>query len=172
MNLSEIILPENIKEICDNSFKGCKKLSAVKGLENVLSIGEKAFAGCSLSGTISLNNALYVESNAFSGCDAIKAVKYGLNTYTDLSSDNLGDHNSKIYITYGSPIYYNIVFDNLTYFLIGDLSGDGSLDSNDILGLRQSILTNYVLDEHILDVNLDGKVNIKDIVRIKKIIAG
>lgn len=172
VNLSNIILPENIKEICDNSFKGCKKLSAVKGLENVLSIGEKAFAGCSLSGTISLNNALYVESDAFSGCDAVKAVKYGLNTYTDLSSDNLGDHNSKIYITYGSPIYYNIVFDNLTYFLIGDLSGDGSLDSNDILGLRQSILTNYVLDEHILDVNLDGKVNIKDIVRIKKIIAG
>lgn len=172
VNLSNIILPENIKEICDNSFKGCKKLSAVKGLENVLSIGEKAFAGCSLSGTISLNNALYVESDAFSGCDAVKAVKYGLNTYTDLSSDNLGDHNSKIYITYGSPIYYNIVFDNLTYFLIGDLSGDGSLDSNDILGLRQSILTNYALDEHILDVNLDGKVNIKDIVRIKKIIAG
>ncbi|MBE6727857.1 MAG: hypothetical protein E7562_04325 [Ruminococcaceae bacterium] len=170
--LSEIVLPKNIKEIYDNSFDGCKKLSLVKGLENVLSIGENAFKGCALSGTICLNKALYVESNAFSGCDNIEAVKYGFNTYTDISSDNLGDHSSLVYITYGSPVFYNTVFDNITYFLIGDLSGDGDLSADDIVGIRKNILGISVANENIADLNLDGKSNVKDLVKLKKIISG
>lgn len=167
VKLSKIVLPKSIKEICENSFKGCKNLSLVNGLENVLSIGESAFEGCALSGTICLNNALYVASDAFCGCTDIVAIKYGLKAYTDVSGDNI----LPIYVTYGSPLYDNVVFDNKTCFLIGDLSGDGVLNASDIVELMQCILSGNVVDKHISDLNLDGKTDLIDLVRIKKMLA-
>ena len=171
VDLLEIVLPNNIKEIFKNAFEGCKKLSSVKGLEYVLSIGEQAFAGCDLKGTISLNRALYVESNAFDGCDDIKVIKYGPDTYTDISSNVLGDHNPLIYVTYGSPIFYDVIFDNKTFFLIGDLNNDGLLNACDIIRLRRCLLDETVADKYISDINLDGETDVRDLVKIKKIIA-
>lgn len=55
---------------------------------------------------------------------------------------------------------------------IGDIDASGDIDADDMLYIRKYILgTEDKIDSVCADVNLDGKNNVKDLVRIKKILA-
>lgn len=55
---------------------------------------------------------------------------------------------------------------------VGDIDASGDIDADDMLYIRKYILgTEDKIDSVCADVNLDGKNNVKDLVRIKKILA-
>ena len=78
-----------------------------------------------------------------------------------------------------STVFYE--FDNdfkIVYFgigesgksIIGDASGDGKVDAQDLIILRKALLTDSKYSE-VLDANGDGVVDIRDLVRMKKHLA-
>ena len=85
-SLEEVVLPESLKTIDQNTFKDCsslKKLSVGKsGEENVLdtveTINAGAFNGCSSLETLTLKNVAKIDSSdtnrTFGGCTSLKKV--------------------------------------------------------------------------------------------------
>jgi len=54
----------------------------------------------------------------------------------------------------------------------GDINGDGVLNDDDLSILKNALLGNVTgYDNSALDVNEDGEVNVKDVARLKKLIA-
>ena len=70
--------------------------------------------------------------------------------------------------TSGDDVYFSVTSNNI--WIIGDVNGDGSIDTRDIVRLMKKISEQdvFVTDA---DINRDGKVDAKDIVRLMKIIA-
>ncbi len=64
--LKEVVLPSTLESIEYGAFYGCTSLTTVKGIEHVMLINNEAFAGCNLSGTLSLDNARAIGDYAFS----------------------------------------------------------------------------------------------------------
>lgn len=94
-SLEEVVLPESLKTIDQNTFKDCsslKKLSVGKsGGENVLdtveTINAGAFNGCSSLETLTLKNVAKIDSSdtnrTFGGCMSLKKVSVTGVTTTD-----------------------------------------------------------------------------------------
>lgn len=94
-SLEEVILPESLKTIDQNTFKDCsslKKLSVGKsGEKNVLdtveTINAGAFNGCSSLETLTLKNVAKIDSSdtnrTFGGCTSLKKVSVTGVTTTD-----------------------------------------------------------------------------------------
>lgn len=73
--LSEIILPEGLREIGDNVFYGCTGLIALRIPDGVESIGECAFANCSNLFTLALPEGLLtLGGGALDGCEGLSLV--------------------------------------------------------------------------------------------------
>ena len=76
-NLKSIKIPEQIEQICDSAFEGCKKLTDVIIFETTKQIGRNVFRGCDkLEG---INIFQKVEKN-----EEIKFVDDGLGNHGDL----------------------------------------------------------------------------------------
>ena len=80
MDITEIVIPGNIKSIGIEAFGSCAELKTVKMLEGVEIIGEKAFFGCSSLEKIEIP-------------DSIKRVDaYAIENMTDISRYNVYDN--------------------------------------------------------------------------------
>lgn len=62
--LSEVVLPSTVKEVEDNAFSGCSKLSNIS-LTNVETIGSRAFLLCAKLTSLSLDNVKEIGNLAF-----------------------------------------------------------------------------------------------------------
>lgn len=103
-SLEEVVLPESLKTIDQNTFKDCsglKKLSVVKSdqetgeyvaaeenvLDTVETINAGAFNGCSSLETLTLKNVAKIDSNetnrTFGGCTSLKNISVTGVTTTD-----------------------------------------------------------------------------------------
>ena len=76
-SLLSVKLPETVKTIAANAFKGDTRLATVTNLDKLTSIGENAFQNTALSGELTLQGNIEVAANAFSGCTKITAVTFG-----------------------------------------------------------------------------------------------
>lgn len=56
--------------------------------------------------------------------------------------------------------------------ILGDIDGNGVVEANDLKAMRQYLLGNGSIDEIMADLNNSGSVDIVDLVRLKKMIAG
>ena len=86
--LTDIIIPDEIKEIKAYTFSGCSSLTSVIIPNSVTSIGFGAFSGCSSLSTITIpSNVTNIEGNAFSGCSALTSLHIESHTPPTLSYD-------------------------------------------------------------------------------------
>lgn len=71
----ETVAPLNqLKEVSNRCFTGCKVLKNID-LKNVVMIGEEAFSGCSsFTGKVEMNNVQVINKRAFSDCTSINEV--------------------------------------------------------------------------------------------------
>jgi hypothetical protein len=81
--LTNLSLPETIKEICDGyttlsgAFKNCKKLKDIFFPDSLEKIGSSAFLGCSAVETLYLgNNLKSIGEYSFCECIALKEIDY------------------------------------------------------------------------------------------------
>ena len=72
-SLTEVHLPNSLKEIPSNTFEGCKKLTTINFPSTLTTIGDSAFSGCeSLPEAILPSGVEKIESNAFKNCKSLK----------------------------------------------------------------------------------------------------
>ena len=73
--VTEIVLPEGLKEIGWGSFIYCHSLKTVTIPEGVIKVGRSAFMGCDKLSSINLPESLTtIEDDAFEGCFALKEL--------------------------------------------------------------------------------------------------
>lgn len=73
--VTEIVIPDGVRVIKPNSFKGCKNLKTVKIPDCVDTIGSNAFEGCSSLKEIVLpQNLGEIGANVFTGCTSLRKV--------------------------------------------------------------------------------------------------
>lgn len=76
INLLSIIIPNNIFSIGNNAFKGCSSLSTLEIPSNIKIIGDSAFSYCSglLVIYIPLNSITTIGPSVFKGCSGLNTV--------------------------------------------------------------------------------------------------
>lgn len=73
-NDTDIIIPDSVKEIGEEAFKGSKYLTSVVIPDSVKEIGERAFADSSSLSSIVMPNSVVIGRDAFSGCSSLENI--------------------------------------------------------------------------------------------------
>lgn len=151
--LGEYQIKDGTKIIADNAFENCKFLTSITVPSGVNSIGGAAFRNC--SNLISLT------------------IPYSVNTIGGGAFYNC--NSLTIYCREYSCAMFAAITQNIKYELLknifGDLTNDGVIDANDLIILRLILLSDTKGYSEEIDINGDGKVNIADLVRLKKHLA-
>ncbi len=85
-SLEKVTMTENVKSICEQAFDGCSKLTSVTIPNSVTTIGDGAFANCSgLASVTVLCNPTNIGDYIFTwGCENLKEVTFDCETVTPL----------------------------------------------------------------------------------------
>ncbi len=76
-DIKNLIVPDNIKEICDHSFRNCGELTEVRLSRSVLSIEDFAFENCEALTAVYIEPTLkYLAFGVFEDCEALKDIYY------------------------------------------------------------------------------------------------
>lgn len=81
--IEEVILPNTIELIGENSFCDCSRLQKIN-LDSVRIIRNNAFRSCRNLKNINLQSAESIGKNAFKSCESIKELKIGKNSTSSL----------------------------------------------------------------------------------------
>ena len=189
--ITSINIPDNVTNMGNYTFNSCKSLTSISIGSGVTSIGYNIFDGCKkLTDIIIPSGVTSVGNFAFRNCSALKDVWYqgseearsqitvgGANSYLT----NATWHYDACLKAEGKVHIYDDDFDancNNCDFVReakkhGDITGDGTLNNQDLAILMQYINGwNVQLDSDAADVNDDGKINNKDYVLIMRYING
>lgn len=144
--LTSISIPSNVKNIGKAAFNSCVELKTVNLPEGLTSIKSHTFLNCGNLKSINIPETVeYIESGAFSGCVNLVSIKIPKNTSVEP------------YAFYGCKELTISCYKN-----------------SDAHELAQNFDIDYILldiEEKLGDVDLDGKVTIKDATLIQKYLA-
>ena len=74
--VTDLVIPDNVKEIKDYAFKDCSGLTSVTIPNSVTSIGESAFQGCSGLTSITIpNSVISIGESAFRDCTGLTSIE-------------------------------------------------------------------------------------------------
>ena len=74
-SITSFSVPDNITEIWEGTFYGCRNLTSITIPEGVTSIGEQAFSDCSSLTSITIPEGVTsIGSSAFSGCSSLTSI--------------------------------------------------------------------------------------------------
>ena len=182
--VKELVLPNSIIGIGSYAFSGCTSLTSVRMSNRITSISDMAFYQCTGLTTLTLPNRINrILSRAFLGCVALKEVTIPASARGIASDAFENCSDLVIYCSVGSYAEQFAKNNNIPYVytinssLVGDLNGNGRLDSNDYLLLRMMCLGKDGApsdDDSIAkaDVNGNGKLDSNDYVKLRMAILG
>ena len=74
--VTELVIPDGVKEIKNYAFEGCTSLTSIEIPNSVTSIGRSAFLGCSGLTSITIPNSVTsIGEWAFSGCTGLTSIE-------------------------------------------------------------------------------------------------
>lgn len=170
VSLENITLPRSVKEIGDGSFLN-SGLSGAIDLSGASAIGDKAFMNTSLTEACFSKNTVYLGFDAFAGTKLQKAVFAGNAEF--IAKTAFGDNaQTVIYCNKGAGAERYAAEKGMSYRYFGDLDSDGSFTATDLSLLKRLLLnSDSAFDTTASDVNADSRVDILDLVRLKKLAA-
>ncbi len=151
INLISITIPNSVESMGNNVFRNCTNLTNIIIPNSVKTMGWCCFNDCyNLKSITMSDNITKIPSDTFKGCNDFTIFCNIGNTSNILSSTN--------YI----------------YKCFGDFDDDKKLSSTDMTKMRKAIFGDLVdeYDEKIADINQDDNFDARDLVRLKKKLAG
>ena len=187
-------LPASLTSIGDYVFYNCSGFTGSLSIpKNVTSIGNYAFRGCSgFTGNLSLPASLTsVGSYAFGNCSVVNAAYFygdvpatwGTKVFNNSTADftiyypagNTSGWTSSTWTAPDGTVYNTATFtpEDTTVTLPGDLSGDGVLDSTDVLALTR-YFAGYGTTPSLAAADIDGngKITRRDAMILARTVAG
>ncbi len=80
--LTSVAIPNNVTSIGEYAFFGCTGLTSVSISTGVTSIGDKAFCNCRLLTSVTIpQNISHIGTNVFSGCSSIIAIEWNAENF-------------------------------------------------------------------------------------------
>ena len=176
----ELIIPKSVSTIREGAFMNCSAIPNVTINANVTEIQRETFRGCT-----SLETAFIPESVseigilAFGECTALKRVDIPRNVTKIAESAFRDDTNLILGVWYDSYAYQYVKDNSISYVLLddvklGDASGDGSVNINDVTTVQRYLAeldTMGGIYLHAADANQDGTVDIADATAIQMYLA-
>lgn len=171
-NLTSVKLTPSIQTIGVGAFEGCTSLNAFDWANAAVEvISTQTFYGCaSLSEMVIPDKVTTIEPFAFANCSALSTVTIGTNVTQIADSAFNNDSALTIACYYGScahefAVAHSIPCVLLDSVLLGDATGDGNLNINDVTSIQRAVAeigTLGDLRQKAADVNADGVVTIDD----------
>lgn len=181
--LTEFDTPANVTTLGDGAFCGCKQLADFAFPENLKTIGESCFENSGLTKAKLPDKVETIGASAFRSCGALEEI------YIPTSVNNIGGYALYPMSLSGTVTAYcyedsyaetycyeNFVRNYITAKEVyGDTDQSGSVSIIDVTLLQQYMAGMIEIDNplvlKLLDVNLDGNIDVNDATLIQKFIA-
>ncbi len=104
MNIKEVILGEEVTSIGEYAFSGCSGLTSVSIPNGVTTIGSSAFRGCSGLTSVTIGNSVTsIGDYAFTGCSGLTSVTIG-NSVTSIGYGAFSSCSGLTSVTIGNSV--------------------------------------------------------------------
>lgn len=184
-NLEEVSLPSTLTKIGDSAFRDCVALDEIEIPETVTSLGHYAFYGCTGLKDINVGDSVQTIGNyAFRKCSNLKSVtlpealtRIGKGAFMECPSlfeaEYKGTDEQWAEVTVGEN--NEALLDALKGIVLGDVNGDGKINSLDALYCLNHATEKTTLEGKTFlaaDVDKNGKVNSMDALKILNFAVG
>lgn len=97
--ITEIVLPDCLKSVCDYAFLGCSALSEIFLPEGLEFVGERAFSDCGTLASVTLSYSVSeIGADAFDGC----AENFTIRGYTGSEAEKYAIDNGFAFVSLGN----------------------------------------------------------------------
>lgn len=178
--LTAVSLPSQITYIGTAAFEDCVSLASVEYNATVDNVPNQCFYRCSGLSSVSLSDNIETIGNyAFAECSSLEYLEIP-KTATQISNTAFdGDENLILGVWCDSYAYQYAKNNNIPYVLLdgvklGDASGDGSVNINDVTTIQRHLAELETLEGiylHAADANQDGTLDIADATIIQMYLA-
>lgn len=183
-SLTRMSFGNNVLRIPKRICAGVTSLRTLYMMSKVQEIGDEAFYNCNQLTDLELYGDLQkIGTGAFRDCSGLKTISAHILYPQDLTyGDNIFDGVDKLvcnlWVPYGTLSYYKRTYPWSEFYImhmmgdspLGDLNGDGLVNTGDVSELYQALLAGST--EGLYDLNFDGSVNTGDVSTLYKIILG
>lgn len=161
-NLTEVTIGDSVASIGRGAFFNCSSIASIIIPDSVTTIESRTFALCSSLTSITIPDSVTsIGDDVFLDCDSLADVYY-TGSEEQWNGTSIGDNNECLL---DATIHFN-------YTMPGDLTGDGVVTAIDLVTLMRNLIDAEDVDIENADLNSDGSIDILDIIRLLKYLAG
>ena len=178
VSLETITLSESVESIAAYAFQNCQTVKSFP-FENIKEISTGSFQNSGLQEIVFSDLITTIPMQAFMGCESLSRVVFNENINAIAFNAFRNDPNLVFGVWYDSFAYGYAIDKNIPYTLLdevklGDTSGDGSVNINDVTTIQRYLAELETLEGiylHAADANQDGTVDIADATVIQMYLA-
>ncbi len=177
---NDLMIPNTVKKMGVAAFEGCSSIQSITFDADMTAIPAQSFNKCSSLSTVNLPNYITtIGSYAFANCPNLTYLEIDKRVTNIADAAFYNDPNLCLGVWYDSAAYRYALNENINYILLdgaklGDVSGDGSVNINDVTTIQRHLAELEALEGiylHAADANQDGTVDIADATVIQMYLA-
>lgn len=175
----DLVIPQSVTRIGEHAFDNCNKLETLE-YNGSADVPEYCFYNCSSLKSVSIaEGAKSISYFAFANCSNLEYAEIPQSVTSIAASAFRNDSNLTLGVWYGTTGYDYAIVQNIPYVLLdgiklGDTTGDGIVNINDVTTIQRYLAELEPLEGiylHAADANQDGTVDIADATALQMYIA-